>query len=126
MTESRVAVVTGGAYGIGRGIVREFASKGAAVVIADRDADRGAALESSISATSAQVLFVHADVRIESHIQALMGRISEAFGQIDVLCNNAGIERYRRPEEYTIEDWTQFLRPTCVAHFFAPNMPIRF
>jgi NAD(P)-dependent dehydrogenase (short-subunit alcohol dehydrogenase family) len=105
MTESRVAVVTGGAYGIGRGIVREFASKGAAVVIADRDADRGAALESSISATSAQVLFVHADVRIESHIQALMGRISEAFGQIDVLCNNAGIERYRRPEEYTIEDW---------------------
>ena len=46
MTQSRVALVTGGAYGIGRGIVQEFVGKGEAVVIADLDAERGAALES--------------------------------------------------------------------------------
>jgi NAD(P)-dependent dehydrogenase (short-subunit alcohol dehydrogenase family) len=105
MTQSRVALVTGGAYGIGRGIVQEFVGKGEAVVIADLDAERGAALESSIAAAGGQALFVRTDVRIESQIQALMGRISEVFGSIDVLCNNAGIERYRRADEYTIDDW---------------------
>jgi NAD(P)-dependent dehydrogenase (short-subunit alcohol dehydrogenase family) len=105
MTQSRVALVTGGAYGIGRGIAHEFAGKGEAVVIADLDAGRGTALESSISATGGQALFVRTDVRVESQIQALMTRVSEVFGRIDVLCNNAGIERYRRAEEYTIDDW---------------------
>jgi NAD(P)-dependent dehydrogenase (short-subunit alcohol dehydrogenase family) len=105
MIESRVTLVTGGAYGIGRGIVQEFAGKGEAVVIADFDAERGVALESSIAAAGGHVLFVRTDIRIESEIQVLMARVSEVFGRIDVLCNNAGIERYRRAEEYTIEDW---------------------
>jgi len=105
MTESRVALVTGGAYGIGRGIVQEFSLKGDAVVIADRDLERGVALESSIATGGGQVLFVRTDIRVESEIQVLMARVSEVFGRIDVLCNNAGIERYRRAEEYTIEDW---------------------
>jgi NAD(P)-dependent dehydrogenase (short-subunit alcohol dehydrogenase family) len=105
MTPSRVALVTGGAYGIGRGIVQEFAGKGEAVVIADLDAERGTALESSIGAAGGKVLFVRTDVRVENQIQSLMARVSEVFGRIDVLCNNAGIERYRRAEEYTIEEW---------------------
>ncbi|HEX4486199.1 MAG TPA: SDR family NAD(P)-dependent oxidoreductase [Terriglobales bacterium] len=105
MSDSRVALVTGGAYGIGRGIVQEFAAKGDAVVIADRDAERGVALESSLKAAGKQVLFVPTDVRIELEIQALMRRIGEVFGRIDVLCNNAGIERYRRADEYTLDDW---------------------
>jgi NAD(P)-dependent dehydrogenase (short-subunit alcohol dehydrogenase family) len=105
MTETRVALVTGGAYGIGRGIVQHFAGKGDSVVIADRDAERGTALESSIKASGGRVLFVSTDIRIESQIESLMTTVSEVFGRIDVLCNNAGIERYRRADEYTLEDW---------------------
>jgi NAD(P)-dependent dehydrogenase (short-subunit alcohol dehydrogenase family) len=105
MTETRVAIVTGGAYGIGRGIVQHFAGKSESVVIADRDKERGTALECSIKAAGGQVLFVSTDIRIESQIESLMRRVSEVFGRIDVLCNNAGIERYRRADEYTIEDW---------------------
>ena len=82
MTESRVALVTGGAYGIGRGIVQEFCSKGDAVVIADRDLERGVALESSIAAGGGQVLFVRTDVRVESEIQVLITRVSEVFGRL--------------------------------------------
>lgn len=105
MMDSRVVVVTGGAYGIGRGIVQEFAGKGDTVVIADRDAKRGAALESSLRDSRCQALFICTDVRIESQIQNLMARTEEAFGQIDVLCNNAGIEWHRRSEEYSIDEW---------------------
>jgi len=105
MTQSRVIVVTGGAYGIGRGIVQEFASRGAAVAIADRDRERGAQLDASLRASGVQVLFVPTDVRVEKQIQECVGRIAESFGRIDVLCNNAGIECYRRPEEYTIDEW---------------------
>jgi NAD(P)-dependent dehydrogenase (short-subunit alcohol dehydrogenase family) len=105
MTESRVAVITGGAYGIGRGIVREFARRGEAVVIADRDGQRGTALASSLRATGAKVLFIETDVRIERQTEALMEQASEALGRIDVLCNNAGIERYCRAEEYMLDDW---------------------
>jgi NAD(P)-dependent dehydrogenase (short-subunit alcohol dehydrogenase family) len=105
MTESRVAIITGGAYGIGRGIVKEFAKHGETVVIADRDSGRGLALESTLRDAGGRALFVSTDIRIEAEVQALMVRVSGEFGRIDVLCNNAGIERYRRAEEYTIDDW---------------------
>lgn len=105
MKPSRVALVTGGAYGIGGGIVQEFAKRGEAVVIADRDQTRGAALESSLRDSGAEVLFVAVDIRVESQIQELMERAEEVFGRVDSLCNNAGIERYLQADEYSIDDW---------------------
>jgi len=105
MVESRVVLVTGGGYGIGRGIVQEFANHHEAVVIADLNDERGFFLESSIRVSGGQALFVHTDVRVEAQIKALMERSIATFGRIDVLCNNAGIERYRRPEEYTLDEW---------------------
>jgi len=105
MVDCRVVLVTGGGYGIGRGIGQEFANHHEAVVIADLNDERGSLVESSIRASGGQALFVHTDVRVEAQIQAMIERTIEAFGRIDVLCNNAGIERYRRPEEYTLDDW---------------------
>jgi NAD(P)-dependent dehydrogenase (short-subunit alcohol dehydrogenase family) len=103
--ESRVVVVTGGAYGIGRGIVQEFSRQGDTVVIADHNAERGAALESSLRDSGSQALFVCTDVRVESQIQNMIARTEEAYGRLDVLCNNAGIESHRRTEEYSIDEW---------------------
>jgi NAD(P)-dependent dehydrogenase (short-subunit alcohol dehydrogenase family) len=105
MIESRVILVTGGAYGIGRGLVQEFARRGEAVIIADRDEKRGAQLESVLKKSGTQVLFVATDVRVEAQIKNLISQAKDVFGRIDVLCNNAGIESYRRAEEYTIDDW---------------------
>ena len=90
MSPSRVAFVTGGAYGIGRGIVEEFAQRGERVVIADRDRTRGAELESSLRAAGYEGLFVETDVRDEAQIRAAVDRATDVYGRIDVLVNNAG------------------------------------
>ena len=109
MSASRVALVTGGAYGIGRGIVEAFARHGERAVIADRDRVRGAELEASLRAEGHDVLFVETDVREEEQIRAAVASVAEVFERIDVLVNNAGIERYLRPEEYTADDWSAIM-----------------
>ena len=109
MPEARVVLVTGGAYGIGRGIVKQFAENGERVVIADRDDERGAALESSIRNAGGQAVFVHVDIREDDQIQTLIRQASERFGRIDVLCNNAGIECYRRADEYALDEWNAII-----------------
>lgn len=105
MLHSRVAIVTGGAYGIGRGIVREFARHGEAVAILDIDVERGRQLESAVKADEGQVVFIKTDVRIEAEVQESIEQVANAFGRIDVLCSNAGIELYRSAEHYTADDW---------------------
>jgi NAD(P)-dependent dehydrogenase (short-subunit alcohol dehydrogenase family) len=105
MNEVRVVLVTGAAYGIGRGIARLFSAHGHTVVIADRDTARGQALEDEFRRSGTKALFVQTDVRVEPDIQSLFERVSSTFGRLDVLCNNAGIERYKRPEDYTLDDW---------------------
>lgn len=106
MADSRVVIVTGGAYGIGRAIVQQFASNNDSVVIADINADRGSSLEKSLGKEGLRALFVKTDVRVESEIEKLISTAAETFGKIDVLCNNAGIEHYRRADEYTAQEWS--------------------
>jgi NAD(P)-dependent dehydrogenase (short-subunit alcohol dehydrogenase family) len=88
----RVAVVTGGASGIGRALCLAFAEQGAAaVVVADVDASGAAEVAAAIEAGGHRALAVTADVASPADAQALIARAEGAFGQIDVLCSNAGI-----------------------------------
>lgn len=104
-SDFRVVIVTGGSYGIGRGIANYFARRQDAVVIAARDPQRGLAAEGAIRAASGRALFIATNVREEESIRAMVQRAVEEWGRIDVLCNNAGIERYARADEYTSEDF---------------------
>jgi NAD(P)-dependent dehydrogenase (short-subunit alcohol dehydrogenase family) len=104
-SDFRVVIVTGGSYGIGRGIANLFARRGDAVVIAARDRQRGEAAESAIREAGGRALFVATDVRTEESIRAMVDRAAAEWGRIDVLCNNAGIERYARADEYTSDDF---------------------
>jgi len=87
----RVALVTGGARGIGRGIVEAFAAAGAAVVVADRDGAEAERVAGALGDGGAAALAVPVDVREAAAVTALVERSLERFGRLDVLVNNAGI-----------------------------------
>ncbi|GGG35771.1 short chain dehydrogenase [Caldovatus sediminis] len=86
----KVAVVTGGANGIGRAVALGFARRGAKVVVVDRDAEAGAAVAAEIGKGSA--IFRAADVTRSADVQAYVQAALDAFGAIDCFHNNAGIE----------------------------------
>ncbi len=88
--ENKVAIVTGGARGIGFAIARRFASEGARVVIADVDEDSGSRAVEEVGAHGA-VRFVRCDVGDRADVANLVNSVVEAWGAIDVLVNNAGI-----------------------------------
>jgi glucose 1-dehydrogenase len=86
--QNRVALVTGGARGIGLAIAKRFAAEGAKIVIADIDCSAG---EAEASALGSECRFVPADVGARNDVERLIAETAKAFGGIDVLINNAGI-----------------------------------
>jgi NAD(P)-dependent dehydrogenase (short-subunit alcohol dehydrogenase family) len=84
----KVAIVTGGASGLGEGLVRRFAAEGAKVLIGDVDSDSGKALASELGDSA---LFVEADVADFEQVGRLVSRAVEHFGGLNVLVNNAGV-----------------------------------
>ena len=84
--EGRVAVITGAGSGIGHAMAVRFAAEGAKVVVADLDAVAGAAVASEVGG-----LFVRTDVTDPEGVTALYAAATEAYGGVDIACNNAGI-----------------------------------
>lgn len=88
----KVALVTGGAAGIGRATALAFAHEGARVVVADVDARAGMETARMIQDRGGEAVFVQADVSKSTDWQRLVGETVERYGRLDVLFNNAGIE----------------------------------
>ncbi len=86
--EGKVAVVTGGASGLGEGLVRRFAAEGARVLIGDIDRDAGAALAAEVGPDAH---FVEADVSELDQVSGLVSTAIERFGGLHVMVNNAGV-----------------------------------
>jgi NAD(P)-dependent dehydrogenase (short-subunit alcohol dehydrogenase family) len=103
--EGRVAVVTGGASGLGRAIVGRLARDGAAVVSVDRDADGGAAVAADLRAGGLRVEFRHGDVTREDDLRGAIAHAATLTGRLDILCNNAGMQLIAPLHETTNEEW---------------------
>lgn len=105
----QVVIVTGAGNGIGRGLVKAYAAKGAKVVVADVDEAAGLRIADEVRKNNGDALFVRTDVRKEDEIVHLMMTAMDSFGQIDILINNAGISKWRSPYKITIEEWDDIL-----------------
>ncbi|NOU93718.1 SDR family oxidoreductase [Paenibacillus sp. LMG 31456] len=102
--ENKVAIVTGGASGIGEETVRLFAAEGAKVVIADFS-DRGTAVSQELNAQGHDTLFVKTDVTKEVDVQAMVKETVQKYGKLDILFANAGIANDAPAHELSYEQW---------------------
>jgi len=108
--EGKVAIVTGGNGGIGKGIARGFAAAGSDIVIVARDQGKTDEAASEIQADfGVRMLGLHRDLREESQIQDIIEPVVKEFGRIDILVNNAGINIRKLPQEYEAAEWDQIL-----------------
>jgi NAD(P)-dependent dehydrogenase (short-subunit alcohol dehydrogenase family) len=101
----RVAVVTGGASGIGRALALGLAREGARLIVADRDEAGMAEVVAAIRARGGEVIAVPTDVSELGQVQALADRAFSVFGKVHVVCNNAGVAVWGGLEAATHRDW---------------------
>jgi len=106
MTGKRVAIVTGGANGIGEGTARLFAENGYAVAIIDI-VDRVEQVAAEIESDGGECLFMKGDVSNESDVEVFVDRVMRIYGRIDALINNAGTVVVKPLEEI---EWSDFRR----------------
>lgn len=114
--EGKVAIVTGGAAGIGAATVRIMAALGANVLIADVDEVRSKALVDELTATGAAVASCRTDVTVEDDIRMMIDAAVQEFGGLDILHNNAGIPRTIAPDCEVVDMTLDWWYKTISAH----------
>lgn len=107
--QGKVAIVTGGAQGIGRGIVETLSAAGAHVVIADRDRVEAETLAATLRRQGRTILVSETDVADEASVRELVRRVAEQDKRIDILVNNAGIFPMRTLRELDAATWDRTL-----------------
>jgi NAD(P)-dependent dehydrogenase (short-subunit alcohol dehydrogenase family) len=103
--DGKVAIVTGGASGIGAACAATLAREGARVVITDLDEARGEAIAGNIRAAGGQALFVHQDVSLEEGWPSVIEMAERQFGRLNVMMANAGIGILCRAIDMSLADW---------------------
>jgi NAD(P)-dependent dehydrogenase (short-subunit alcohol dehydrogenase family) len=103
--EGRVAVITGGASGIGRALAERLAREAVKIVVADVDDVGLEAVVTAIRGRGGEALAVRTDVTDLAQVRALADRAFDAFGRVHILCNNAGVAVWGSLESATHRDW---------------------
>jgi glucose 1-dehydrogenase len=122
--ENKVAIVTGGAKGIGLAIARRFATEGARIVVADVDEDAGSRAVEELGALGA-VRFVRCDVGERAEVENLVASTVSVWGSVDVLANNAGIVHAADFLDLTEADFDRVLRVNLKGAFLVAQAAAR-
>ncbi len=105
--DGKVAIVTGGASGIGKGTVEAFVEEGARVIVGDVDSDGIGALMGKLGHNQVDGAVV--DVRDEAAVQRMVEQAFRRFGRLDIAFNNAGVGGFSPIQTYSLEDWDRVL-----------------
>jgi 3-hydroxybutyrate dehydrogenase len=127
--QDKIAFVTGAASGIGKEIARTYAREGAKVAIADVNMAAAQAAAEELKAGGASVMAVAADVTDEAQVNAAVGAVVEAWGGVDILVSNAGVQIVHPLEEFPFAEWKKMLAihldgaflttKACLPHMYA-------
>ena len=107
--QGKVALISGGARGIGESAGRLFAREGAKVVVGDILEAEGRAVEAELRAAGGDAFYMRLDVTDEADWELAVSRTIERFGRLDVLVNNAGVGVQSRIEDTTVKDWDRVM-----------------
>lgn len=122
----KAAVITGGGNGLGAAIAQRMADEGAAIAVLDRDPN-GRAVAERIAAGGGRALFVQTDVTDEAQVSAAMRATFDAFGRLDVLVNNAGIEGENVPtDRLSLAEWNRVMAVDATAVFLCTKHVIPY
>ncbi len=124
LLEGKVALITGGASGIGRATALLFAEEGAAVSVVDIDAEAGEAVAREIVAGGGRAVFVRCDVTSASDCRNAVHRTVEEVGKLDILFNNAGIIRRASVVETAEEEWDRVMAVNVKSVFLCSKYAI--
>ena len=123
--QNKVAVITGGTQGIGKGIAAAFLAEGAKVVISGRSADKGAAALADLGAPD-RAMFVAGDVTSQADVEALVDATITRFGSVHILVNNAGgSSGFALVEDLGDEAWQQALNWCLNSTFWATRRVLK-
>ena len=115
--EGKIAVITGGADGMGASHCRIFAEEGARLIITDRRAEPGQKIADEIISKGGEAIFVEQDVASEDDWKKLAAIAMAHYGKIDILVNNAAIASFKSAKDTTLEEWNLIMDVTAKSIF---------
>ena len=121
----KVAIITGGASGIGAAAASLFVSEGAKVVLVDLNEEKGKAFEAELKAQNAEALFIKANITSEEEVANIFKQTVDTFGKVDIVFNNAGIGRVQPSHELEYAEWRNTVNVDLDGVFLVAREAIR-